>query len=82
MRPLSVPWTLVTVVLEPTRCFSGPRADVLLTALARLSLNRMERSKQIKKDFIWQRLSECPLGDMQLRRVRLRRNSIKRYVIP
>ena len=39
MRPLSVPWTLVTVVLEPTRCFSGPRADVLLTALARLSLN-------------------------------------------
>ena len=31
--------SLVTVVLEPTRCFSGPRADVLLTALARLSLN-------------------------------------------
>ena len=42
----------------------------------------MEESKQIKKDFIWQRLSECPLGDMQLRRVRLRRNSIKCYVIP
>ena len=37
--------SLVTVVLEPTRCFSGPRADVLLTALARLSLNSSHSSE-------------------------------------
>ena len=32
----------------------------------------MEESKQIKEDFIRPRLSECPLADLQLRRIRVR----------
>jgi hypothetical protein len=41
----------------------------------------MEESKQIQKDFIWPRLSECPPADMQLRPIRLRRCSVERYAV-